>query len=75
MVCPINSRKRKHIRKLVVARYGAECYYCRTPLAESAAEAEDANHLLTIDHLTPRSRGGRNLLQNLRPACRHCNNE
>ena len=75
MVCPINSRKRKHIRKLVVARYGAECFYCGVPLVESAADTDDPNRRLTIDHLKPRGHGGRNLIPNLRPACRPCNQE
>ncbi len=31
------------------------------------------HHLLTIDHIVPRSKGGRNTLDNLRVFCNSCN--
>lgn len=31
--------------------------------------------LLTLDHLVPRSKGGKNTLENLRPCCNRCNVE
>ncbi len=29
---------------------------------------------MTVEHIIPRSRGGTNQMQNLRPACHDCNN-
>ena len=72
MVCPINARKRQHVRQLVVDRYGSTCFYCQKPIS---VDAEDQAARLTVDHLRPRSKGGRNILGNLRPACVPCNHE
>jgi 5-methylcytosine-specific restriction endonuclease McrA len=47
-------------RQGVLARDGHRCQYCG-----SAAE--------TLDHVTPRSRGGRHVWENLVAACRRCN--
>ena len=44
----------------IMRRYGDRCFYCPGP-------AE------TRDHYVPRSKGGSNDLDNLRPACRPCN--
>lgn len=43
------------------AMYGQDCFYCGK---------EDSN---TVDHLTPRSRGGEDRLYNLVPCCMSCN--
>ena len=47
-------------RQGVLARDGHRCQYC-------GASAE------TLDHVTPRSRGGRHVWENLVAACRRCN--
>ena len=72
MVCPVSCRKRKRTRQLVVERHGMACFYCQARLTDNV---NDRDTYLTLDHLKPRSRGGRNTLRNLRPACRRCNNE
>lgn len=46
---------------LTLATYGTRCHLCGQDGANSA------------DHLIPRSRGGLDLLENLRPAHRSCN--
>jgi 5-methylcytosine-specific restriction endonuclease McrA len=47
-------------RQGVLARDGHRCQYC-----DSGAE--------TLDHVVPRSRGGRHVWENLVAACRRCN--
>jgi 5-methylcytosine-specific restriction endonuclease McrA len=46
----------------VCDQYGWECHWCGR---------KDTK--LTIDHLTPRSRGGGDEIENLRPCCKPCN--
>lgn len=50
------------------ARWGKECFYCRTPLIYGA----EGNG--SIDHVIPYALGGRNALPNIVPACKTCNN-
>jgi hypothetical protein len=45
----------------VIARDGERCVYCRISVAT------------TLDHITPRSRGGTHDPSNLTPSCRPCN--
>jgi 5-methylcytosine-specific restriction endonuclease McrA len=47
-------------RAEIFARWGHQCAYCDAP----------AEHL---DHVTPISRGGRDVLRNVLPACANCN--
>lgn len=54
----------RKVRQLVdetLERYGTVCHLCRNEGADSA------------DHLVPRSKGGPNTLDNLRPAHASCN--
>lgn len=57
-------RQRPHrpayVREEVFARWGYRCAYCNAP----------AEHL---DHLTPISAGGADVLRNVIPACAACN--
>lgn len=43
---------------------GWKCFWCSRPLT---------SHTATKDHLQPVSRGGRDTIDNIVPACRHCN--
>lgn len=45
-------------------RCGMRCYWCHAPLTLSEC---------TKDHLTPRTRGGSDLIDNIVPACWRCN--
>jgi 5-methylcytosine-specific restriction endonuclease McrA len=47
-----------------LAKLGMQCYYCSKPLDEKT---------LVIEHMTPLSRGGKNVIDNIVPACRPCN--
>jgi 5-methylcytosine-specific restriction endonuclease McrA len=48
----------------VSARDGPNCHYCSTPLNSATR---------TLDHVTPVSQGGGNNVENLRLACKPCN--
>lgn len=50
-------------RKNVIKRDGNTCQYC--------GSTQD----LTIDHIVPRSRGGKDTWENLVTACNHCNHK
>ena len=54
-----NSKKRQ-----LIERDGLCCFWCRKPLLSDA---------LTIEHMNPKSMGGKNDLENLRLACSPCN--
>jgi 5-methylcytosine-specific restriction endonuclease McrA len=53
-------RKAPYRRADVFAHWGGRCVYCGAP----------AEHL---DHVQPLSRGGRDILSNVVPACADCN--
>lgn len=38
-----------------------------------AVDSQDDQVLMTVDHVVPRSKGGRNTLMNLQPLCTPCN--
>lgn len=44
--------------------FGRKCAYCRCDLTEQT---------VTVDHVIPISKGGRNSIDNLAPACKSCN--
>lgn len=54
-------RESQRLVALTLATYGTMCHLCRQPGATTA------------DHLVPRSRGGTDSLDNLRPAHLACN--
>ena len=64
-------RKVRRLRALVVATYGHVCHLCRGPIPQDLPADHPLS--LTLDHLVPRSRGGTDELDNLRPAHRRCN--
>jgi len=51
-------------KKNVLIRDGFKCAYCQNP-----------NGRLTIDHIVPKSRGGRTEFENCVAACRECNHK
>ena len=54
--------QRKISRRALFARDGWRCVYCGT-----------ANGRLTLDHVTPRSRGGESVWENVVTSCAPCN--
>lgn len=52
------------------------CWYCGTRLVKPNPEkhsADQKKRWYTIDHATPRARGGSDSLDNLLPCCNYCN--
>lgn len=59
----------------VVHRVSDRCSYCGCRLiAPERAAAWQWGAVRTVDHVTPKSRGGANSLDNMLPACARCNN-
>lgn len=56
--------RRREIRETVLWRDKSRCAYCRCPLTMAT---------LTLDHVVPRSKGGRFEVSNLIAACEACN--
>lgn len=76
------SRKLNWIRSLYI-RDGRQCVYCGKPMM-SISDLEKFDYeagkrlpadFPTLDHVTPRSEGGRTVLDNLVVACATCNNK
>ncbi|WP_366126460.1 HNH endonuclease [uncultured Mobiluncus sp.] len=70
-------RKVKDLARLAVSVYGLRCTYCKEPidLAYSNEQLYGHNHpkRLSLEHLVPRSRGGTDSIENLRPCHLGCN--
>lgn len=56
--------KAKRRQAAVKRRWGTTCWLCHKPISEKQ---------FSSDHVTPRSRGGSNKIDNLRPAHKRCN--
>lgn len=56
---------------LVVEAYGPACWLCRDPIDLALPRRHPFG--LSLDHVTPRSKGGDNSVANLRPAHLRCN--
>lgn len=61
------------LRRRVVEVYGTACHLCGTETADPAEVGHLHPLALSLDHLVPRSRGGTDAIDNLRPAHRRCN--
>lgn len=66
-----SGRKVARLANLVVGRWGSTCWLCKEPIDLSADRRGPSG--LSVDHVTPRSKGGTDDLWNLRPAHRRCN--
>lgn len=64
-------RKVETLRRQVVATYGNRCWLCHGPIDLTLRSPKAGS--LTLDHVLPRSMGGDDDLENLRPAHRRCN--
>ena len=58
-------RKPRLTRKAILARDGHTCQYC----------GRDKRSTLTVDHVIPRSRGGKHTFENCTTACLSCNQD
>lgn len=70
-------RKVRDLARLAVSMYGLRCVYCKEPidLVYSNESVYGHNHpkRLTVEHLLPRSQGGSDAIENLRPCHLGCN--
>ena len=53
-------------------KYDYKCFYCSVQLTR-AIQWKPSDTDLTIDHITPYSKGGKNIISNIVPCCRRCN--
>lgn len=67
----INGRDGRRLAALVVDAYGYTCWLCHAPINPDLPRTHPQG--LSLDHVTPRSRGGDNSVHNLRPAHLTCN--
>lgn len=65
------TRSTRKLTPLVVQTYGAICHICNEQIDTQRVWPDPLS--LSIDHLVPRSAGGGNGLENLRPAHLTCN--
>lgn len=75
-------KNKKTVAKLNFEKYGNyTCELCKkSPLSPGLGDSRDKElklngNLLTIDHITPISKGGKNGLYNLQVCCVHCNSK
>lgn len=61
----LSGKQRKEWTNKVVSTYGRICYRCGLPIK--------ADQKVTLDHVKPRSKGGKTTLENCRPAHSRCN--
>ena len=52
-----------------------DCFLCEEPLPDLNETPEDKGDSITIEHLQPRSKGGRNRLLNYAVSHHRCNNK
>jgi 5-methylcytosine-specific restriction endonuclease McrA len=57
-------KQKKRKKDQLIREYGSQCWWCRHQLPAKS---------LTLDHIKPISKGGSSSLENLRLACRPCN--
>lgn len=61
-------------RRAVLQRDGYRCIYCGLGIGDVQKGQTLTRTDFTIDHIVPRSRGGRNTWSNTACACQRCNN-
>lgn len=60
----MNTKQKRSKTKKLITEYGSVCWWCGSNLLREQ---------VTIDHLRPKSKGGSHNLENLRIACKSCN--
>lgn len=65
---------RKAFKMLMYEAFGGQCPYCFIPMRVDPPGAQPRGRSMTVEHITPRSRGGNNRFENLMVCCSQCNN-
>lgn len=60
------------VRDYLFMECGGHCPECGMKMQNK--NRYDLNTYMTVDHIIPKSYGGRKNIENLRPLCRKCNN-
>lgn len=63
----MSSRSNRKRKLRLIAIFGRWCHICEKPIGKRAA--------VSVDHVVPKSEGGTNDIENLRPAHRGCNSK
>jgi 5-methylcytosine-specific restriction endonuclease McrA len=71
----MKAAQRRTLFETIFRRDGGSCVYCGVPVRRLEKGLSRAGDLATLDHVQPRSMGGRLRPDNLVLACRACNNE
>lgn len=72
-------KKAKRLAAAVMAEYGNVCHLCQQPISKpfgyhtSNLTSRPDPDSFSVDHVLPRSKGGSDELENLRPAHYRCN--
>ena len=65
----------QQLRERTFVRQGGKCWWCGQPMLRPSADVPTTHVLAcTAEHVTPRSRGGRDTIGNIAAAHRSCNN-
>lgn len=64
---------RARVRKLLIIKQRGRCHWCGCGMKTRGDP--NASDFATLEHLIPKSHGGRNVKGNLVLACRRCNND
>jgi 5-methylcytosine-specific restriction endonuclease McrA len=64
------NRQKREIRKKVWDKSDKKCFYCRV---EMVFKGKQNGKFMTMEHLIPKSQGGRLTEDNIVAACRACN--
>lgn len=64
---------RRRLRRLAFKRQGGLCYWCKTPMVNTSPR--ERPHSVTLEHLVPKYKGGKDTEDNCVAACLQCNNE
>ena len=65
-------RKRQSLIRQLITLYGRKCWYCGQRIDEFGGDLSDGTRL-NLEHVTPKSKGGEESLENLALACASCN--
>lgn len=71
----MKAEQREALFWTIFRRDGGLCVYCGVPVRRLRKGLSRAGDLATLDHVQPRSEGGRLIPENLVLACQACNNE